>query len=53
MNAAGQIVNTVGGMAAIVNEFKGGRTVYIQDSSTGTQRKMTADEIAFWKIKPI
>lgn len=47
MNASGQVINTVAGIAALVNEFKGGRTVYIQDSATGEQRRATAEDMAF------
>lgn len=47
MNASGQVINTVAGIAALVNEFKGGRTVYIQDSTTGEQRRATAEDMAF------
>ncbi|GET46914.1 hypothetical protein [Capnocytophaga felis] len=47
MNASGQVINTVAGIVALVNEFKGGRTVYIQDSTTGEQRRATAEDMAF------
>ncbi|MFJ1431344.1 hypothetical protein ACILE2_11180 [Capnocytophaga canimorsus] len=53
MNASGQVINTVAGIAALVNEFKGGRTVYIQDSTTGEQRRATAEDMAFMESQAI
>ncbi|MFK8269897.1 hypothetical protein [Capnocytophaga stomatis] len=53
MNASGQVINTVAGIAALVNEFKGGRTVYIQNSTTGEQRRATAEDMAFMESQAL
>ncbi|ATA94650.1 hypothetical protein CGC54_10070 [Capnocytophaga canimorsus] len=52
VDATGKVLTLGTGIVGLINEIKGGRTVYIQDSS-GERRKMTDEDVAFMESQAI
>ncbi|MFK8377560.1 hypothetical protein [Capnocytophaga canimorsus] len=52
VDATGKVLTLGTGLVGLINEIKGGRTVYIQDSS-GERRKMTDEDVAFMESQAL